>query len=51
LRVLGDFVIEIVHQHPDGGFGRPMLRLDLAASAGANVAAIVASIGQFSTPP
>ena len=50
LRVLGDLVVEIVHQHPHRGFGRPALGDDLASAAGADVAAVVASIGQLSAP-
>jgi hypothetical protein len=37
LRVLGDFVVEIVHQHPDRGFGGPALGHDLAPAPGADV--------------
>jgi AcrR family transcriptional regulator len=44
LRILGNLVVEIVHQHSDRGFGRPLLRLDLAPSASADVAAVVASV-------
>ena len=38
LRILGDFVVEIVHQHAHRGFGAPALRLDLVAAAGTDVA-------------
>ncbi len=52
LRILGDLVVEIVHQHPDGGFGGPAFGDDLAAAAGADAAAVVASlVGQESIPP
>ena len=44
LRVLGDLVVEIVHQHPDRGFGGPLPGLDLAPAPGADVAAVVASV-------
>ena len=49
LRVLGDLVVEVVHQHPHRGFGGPALRLDLAAAPGADVAAVVASVGVHSS--
>ena len=55
LRVLGDFVVQVVHQHSDGGFGEPALGLDLASAAGADAAAVVSArridIAQLSTPP
>ena len=47
LRVLGDLIVEIVHQHPHRGLGGPMLGLDFAATAGADVAAVVASVGHY----
>ena len=45
LRVLGDLVVEVVHQHPHRGFGGPAFGHDLASAAGADVAAVVASVG------
>ena len=35
LRVLGDFFVEIIHQHPDGRFGGPVPGLDLRPASGA----------------
>ena len=43
LRVLGDLVVEVVHQHPHRGLGGPALGHDLAAAAGADVAAVVST--------
>ena len=48
LRVLGDLVVEVVHQHPHRGLGRPAFGHDLAAAAGADAAAVVASVGHSS---
>jgi hypothetical protein len=45
LRVLGDRIVEIVHQHPHRGFGRPAPGHDLASAPRADVAAVVASVG------
>ena len=45
LRILGDLLVEVVHQHPHRRLGGPVPGLDLAAPAGANVAAVVASVG------
>ena len=50
LRILGDLIVEVVHQHADGGFGRPAFGDDLAAAAGADVAAVVAAVGHASSP-
>src|SRR6185437_16431053 len=51
LRVLGDLVVEVVHQHPDRRLGGPALCLDLAPVPGADVAAVIASTdAQLSTP-
>ena len=41
---LGDLRIEIVHQHPHRGLGRPALGGQRGAGGGADVAAIVASV-------
>ena len=38
LRILGDLVVEVVHQHPDRRLGGPVLRLDVASATGAYVA-------------
>ena len=43
LRVLGDLLVEVVHQHPDRGFGGPAPGHDLASAASADVPAVVAS--------
>ncbi len=52
LRVLGDFLVEIVHQHAYRGLGRPAFGDDVAAAPGADVAAVVAAlVGQLSAPP
>ncbi len=45
LRVLGDLIVEVVHQHPDRGLGGPMPGLDLGAPPRADMAAVVASVG------
>ena len=47
LRVLGDFIVEIVHQHPNRGLGRPAFGDDLAPAAGADGSAIVAAVGHW----
>jgi hypothetical protein len=56
LRVLGNLVIEIVHQHAHGGLGGPAFGHDLPSATRADVTAVVASAnivcgGQLSTPP
>jgi hypothetical protein len=44
LRVLGDLVVEVVHQHPHRGLGGPAAWRRSRAAAGADVAAVVASV-------
>jgi hypothetical protein len=38
LRVFGNLIVQIVHQHANSSFGRPMLRLNLIAPPGADMA-------------
>ena len=44
LRVFCDLVVEIVHEHSDGGLSSPVLGSELASPPGAYVAAVVASL-------
>ncbi len=44
LRVLGDLIVEVVHQHPHRGFGGPALALISLSAPRADVAAVVASV-------
>src|SRR3546814_1131634 len=41
LRVFGDVGIQIVHEHPERGFGQPTLRRQLGATGSADRAAVV----------
>ena len=44
LRIFGDLIIEVVHQHPHRRLGGPMLRLDLGAATSADLAAVVSPL-------
>ena len=41
LRVFGNVRVQVVHQHPQGGFGQPAFTAQLAAVRGANMAAFI----------
>ena len=49
LRVLGDLLVEVVHQHAHRGLGLPAFGDESGAGARLDVAAVVASVGHWSS--
>ena len=47
MRVFGHIGVQVVHQHPQGGFGQPRFGRKLSAGGGEDVAGVVAGHGNL----